>query len=420
MCLKNVECENLQQLSQVLIVGAQLNHEDSPDSVEEQVEILRSEQSSLTSSPVTVLHRQVHRESPLTTEQRLAIEELENLGFVGDDFDIPIYSNKSPLSVFTTNKDVELQELNISSIENQLTPLFTPIAPIDSIGSPNILETSTHTNPNTLKQTVIEDSDDSVADPNYQPENEESSPMSPILSSAQEKILPILHNSQDVKRSKRKKPENWIKNVRKNKRNIGETYTTNKGKIIQSKKCGTDDCKCLRACHTKVDTLTRQNIHLSFWTLGSIDRQRDFIVSNVLSSEATRSRVTNSRRKFTLNYSFKVDSQIFNVCQSFFLQTLNISDKMVRTALEKARRGAGNIPSPDKRGRHTPSNKLKTDSVKFANDHIDSFPKVPSHWCRKDTKKNYLESKLNKEKMYDLYKIHCLENNQNPIGKNFV
>ncbi|KAL4702216.1 hypothetical protein ACJJTC_004622 [Scirpophaga incertulas] len=83
--------------------------------------------------------------------------------------------------------------------------------------------------------------------------------MSPILSSAQEKIVPILHNSQNVKRSKRKKPENWIKNVRKNKRNIGETYTTNKGKIIQSKKCGTDDC--------------------------SIDRQRDLIVSNVLSSE---------------------------------------------------------------------------------------------------------------------------------------
>ncbi|KAL4720215.1 hypothetical protein ACJJTC_000059 [Scirpophaga incertulas] len=81
---------------------------------------------------------------------------------------------------------------------------------------------------------------------------------------------------------------------------------------------------------------------------------------------------------------------------------------MVRTALEKARRGASNIPSPDKRSRHTPSNKLQTDSVKFANDHIDSFPKVPSQ---------YLESKLNKEKMYDLYKKHCLENNQNPIGK---
>lgn len=31
---------------------------------------------------------------------------------------------------------------------------------------------------------------------------------------------------------------------------------------------------------------TRQNIHLSFWGLGNIERQRDFIVTNVFSIEA--------------------------------------------------------------------------------------------------------------------------------------
>ncbi|KAL4719612.1 hypothetical protein ACJJTC_018192 [Scirpophaga incertulas] len=106
---------------EAILESTNLNHDDSPDSVEEQVEILRSEQSSLTSSPLTVCNAVC------------------------------------------------------------------------------------------------------------------------VCNAAQEKIVPILHNSQDVKRSKGKNPENWIKNVRKNKRNIGETYTTNKGKIIQSKKCGTDD-----------------------------------------------------------------------------------------------------------------------------------------------------------------------------------
>ncbi|CAF4946081.1 unnamed protein product [Pieris macdunnoughi] len=90
---------------------------------------------------------------------------------------------------------------------------------------------------------------------------------------------------------------------------------------------------------------------------------------------------------------------------------------MVRTALKKARRGVGNIPSPDKRGHHIPCNKFSEDNIKFANDHIDSFPKVPSHWCRKDTKKIYLETILNKEKMYELYKQQCLENHKKPIGK---
>lgn len=183
---------------------------------------------------------------------------------------------------------------------------------------------------------------------------------------------------EEVKRHKRKAPETWKKNMRKQKKNSGETYTSTQGKSIPAKKCSTENCKCHRACHTKIDNSTRQNIHSSFWSLGSLDRQRDFIISNVSSTEA-KGRVINSRRKFTLNYSFQVNLETVNVCQPYFLRTLDISDKMVRTALKKARRGVGNIPSPDKRGRHIPSNKLYQDDLKFANDHIDSFPKVPSH-----------------------------------------
>lgn len=90
---------------------------------------------------------------------------------------------------------------------------------------------------------------------------------------------------------------------------------------------------------------------------------------------------------------------------------------MVRTAIEKARRGVCEIISPDKRGRHVPSNKYDNLKIQFAKDHIDMFPAVPSHWCRKDTKKIYLEPTLNREKLYQLYKEHCMENNNIPICK---
>ncbi|KAJ0174387.1 hypothetical protein K1T71_010533 [Dendrolimus kikuchii] len=337
-------------------------------------------------------------------------------------------------TIFRINKDFELLESSVPSIEKPLTPIFTPIASIHSIGSPSITETYGNPLIEDLL-TSIDDSDDSVADPNYQPEEEENqcSPTSPVMTSSLVQIVPpgsIINlqveesptlesnlDGQEVKRCKRKIPENWNKNIRKTKKNSGETYISSQGKNVPSKMCSTENCKCQRACHTKIDNTIRQNIHLSFWGLGSIERQRDFIVSNVFSTEATVSRVTNSRRKFTLNYSFKVNSQAINVCQPFFLRTLDISDKMVRTALKKARRGVGNIPSPDKRGHHTPSNKFDENNMKFAHDHIDSFPKVPSHWCRKDTKKIYLETILNKEKMYELYKQHCLENQKKPIGK---
>lgn len=78
------------------LYGTQSNHDDSLMSVEEQIEILHSEHSSRMGSPTTVSHTEVQRESPLTTEQRVTIAEMENLGFIGDEYDniIPIYSNK--------------------------------------------------------------------------------------------------------------------------------------------------------------------------------------------------------------------------------------------------------------------------------------------------------------------------------------
>jgi hypothetical protein len=49
--------------------------------------------------------------------------------------------------------------------------------------------------------------------------------------------------------------------------------------------------------------------------------------------------------------------------------------------------------------------------------HINSFPRVPAHWCRKDTKKEYLESILNRERMYSLYLEFCEEKKAKPVCK---
>ncbi|CAG9760244.1 unnamed protein product [Ceutorhynchus assimilis] len=90
---------------------------------------------------------------------------------------------------------------------------------------------------------------------------------------------------------------------------------------------------------------------------------------------------------------------------------------MLRTAMEKANRNVAGIPSPYKRGKHDPGVKHNNDTITFAEYHIDSFPRVPARWCRKDTKKEYLESILNKEKMYTLYKENCSELKQKCISK---
>lgn len=89
---------------------------------------------------------------------------------------------------------------------------------------------------------------------------------------------------QEVKRCKRKIPENWKKTLQKW---IKIAVKLNsQGINVLAKKWSNENCKCQRACHTKIDNSTRQNIHLSFWGLGNIERQKDFIVTNVFSIEA--------------------------------------------------------------------------------------------------------------------------------------
>ena len=48
---------------------------------------------------------------------------------------------------------------------------------------------------------------------------------------------------------------------------------------------------------------------------------------------------------------------------------------------------------------------------------VNSIPKLPSHYCRADTKKLYLEESFkNKTELYDLYKNHCEELHSLPLS----
>lgn len=51
---------------------------------------------------------------------------------------------------------------------------------------------------------------------------------------------------------------------------------------------------------------------------------------------------------------------------------------------------------------------------RFIKKHISSFPKVPSHYCRKSTNYEYLPSDLNLQKMYECYLQRCQEENRLP------
>ena len=90
----------------------------------------------------------------------------------------------------------------------------------------------------------------------------------------------------------------------------------------------------------------------------------------------------------------------FDVCKSFFVETLAISYKRLQNIAEKKRT---DILFMDRRGRKEPGNKMQDMKMKKVKAHINSFPTVGPHYVRKSSTRRYLDAQLNKKEMYQLY-----------------
>lgn len=90
----------------------------------------------------------------------------------------------------------------------------------------------------------------------------------------------------------------------------------------------------------------------------------------------------------------------------FLCNTLSISHRIVDTLTVSS---TGNYSSHDKRAGKKPVNATSASSIAAVKSHIDSFPRMESHYCRRDSKKLYLASDLNISIMYRLYKQQLKE-----------
>ncbi|CAG9828166.1 unnamed protein product [Diabrotica balteata] len=63
---------------------------------------------------------------------------------------------------------------------------------------------------------------------------------------------------------------------------------------------------------------------------------------------------------------------------------------------------------------HNATAEIQRQQVK---DHINSFPRIESHYCKRDSTKNYLNADLNISIMYRLYQDFCTSNSLSPLSK---
>lgn len=101
-------------------------------------------------------------------------------------------------------------------------------------------------------------------------------------------------------------------------------------------RCNGVNCnKVARQC-SRIPELDRLQICKEFHGLCDREQQRAYIVRNI--RQAPVRQRTNPSARYRTNYYFlPKDGEQVNVCQTMFLNTLNISEKVVRTALSKVR-----------------------------------------------------------------------------------
>ncbi|CAH1113903.1 unnamed protein product [Psylliodes chrysocephalus] len=145
---------------------------------------------------------------------------------------------------------------------------------------------------------------------------------------------------------------------RKIKRNRGEKDCTYKGTERKERALKPHTCimgKCPNKCRN-FDEKTRNNVFKSFWSL-SYQVQRDFIASNISIQEVKRRRTLNpeSRKDLTRSYHLPLLNAKVKVCRKFFMNTLDVTDKLLRYT--EIHRNDVLMAKGDQRGRHPPKNK---------------------------------------------------------------
>lgn len=222
-------------------------------------------------------------------------------------------------------------------------------------------------------------------------------------------------NGRKKRRNKIGQPMKWKSIERKNKRQKGDAYISMRGKNVNARVLKVKDCsKCKKKCNEKFTEEERRLIFEAYWNIGDLEKQRIYL-SSLIDNENKHSKRTcsvESRRSKTNRYYMVKNQEKLEVCQKQFLLTFAVSEGFVRGIIRK--RNEQNIIEPDKRGRHPPGLKRPDDKRMFIIDHINSFPRVPSHYCRKDTNKEYLPGDMNLQIMYNLYVDKCRELNIQP------
>lgn len=269
-------------------------------------------------------------------------------------------------------------------------------------------------------------SDDSLVDPPYEPpEVEVPAEIATDVAGIKRKVK-YPSSNEKVTRKKLRLPSTWQKANAKMLRNSGEAYlsvsivkntdgTKTKSKVVRSAKTLLPPCgnKCKLKCSEKLNEVQRTKIFREYWDLKDLEKQREFISSN-LTPVTPRYKYSNKQepRKPNNAYYFLVAGKQIRVCKYFFMATLAINHKVITTVLKKQIQcESGKVLEKDKRGHHGNHQKISDDIKNSIRRHISSIPRIESHYCRSNSKKEYIEGSKTMADLHRDYLEMCRQHN---------
>lgn len=129
------------------------------------------------------------------------------------------------------------------------------------------------------------------------------------------------------------------KQEQKKLRNEGKSYVSSSGKIVPCRAIR-ELQPCRNKCRDKISLEQQQDIHRSYWQLGSYQLRQAFVaglidIHETKSMRKDKSETKPRNRSNTYKYYLETNGKRVLVCQKCFKSTLSESDQFLKTVVKK-------------------------------------------------------------------------------------
>ncbi|CAG9791489.1 unnamed protein product [Diatraea saccharalis] len=182
--------------------------------------------------------------------------------------------------------------------------------------------------------------------------------------------------------------------------------------------CTSEFCKKskLRGCDS-IPEDERITLFSNYWNNMTWEQRKQYVISNVrvCPKKQVKSKESSSRRSESKEYFLETSNGRVQVCKNTFLNAFGIKEWTIRYWLSTSKLGMAKKPELTHQVLEGHS---KKDEIGFLKDFLNGLPKIPSHYCRATSSRQYLEPIIeNKNHLFKIYCDKCNSENKKPLSR---